>query len=73
MLSLALAKCRLLLPFWYRLTQVVLKKGRLTGAYSMCVVCVRVCVRVVHVITKTQMLVIAASTSCLPKHDFGRF
>ena len=36
-LSLASVKSRLVLPFWYRLTWVVLEKGALDG-------CVRVCV-----------------------------
>jgi len=41
-LSLASVKSRLVLPFWYRLTWVVLEKGPL----NVCVcVCVRACVR----------------------------
>jgi len=40
MLSLGLAKCRLLLPFWYQLTRVVLKKGPLNGCVQyVCGVC----------------------------------
>jgi len=39
-LSLASVKSRLVLPFWYRLTRVVLEKGPL----NVCV-CVRACVR----------------------------
>jgi len=33
-LSLASVKSRLVLPFWYRLTRVVLDKGPLNGCYS---------------------------------------
>jgi len=41
LLSLALVKSRLVLPFWYRLTQVVLDKGPLNGCVCVCVcVCV---------------------------------
>ena len=36
-LSLASVKSRLVLPFWYRLTQVVLEKGPLNGCVSVCV------------------------------------
>ena len=40
-LSLALVKSRLVLPFWYRLTQVVLDKGPLNGCVCVCVcVCI---------------------------------
>ena len=34
--SLASLKSRLVLPFWYRLTQVVLKKGPLNGCVCVC-------------------------------------
>ena len=41
-LSLASVKSRLVLPFWYRLTRVVLEKGPLNGCVCVCVcVCVR--------------------------------
>ena len=36
-LSLASAKSRLVLPFWYRLTRVVLDKGSLNGCVCVCV------------------------------------
>ena len=36
-LSLASVKSRLVLPFWYRLTQVVLDKGPLNGCVCVCV------------------------------------
>ena len=36
-LSLASVKSRLVLPFWYRLTWVVLDKGPLNGCVCMCV------------------------------------
>jgi len=36
-LSLASVKSRLVLPFWYRLTWVVLEKGPLNGCVCMCV------------------------------------
>ena len=36
-LSLAPLKSRLVLPFWYRLTQVVLDKGPLNGCVCVCV------------------------------------
>jgi len=40
-LSLASVKSRLVLPFWYRLTQVVPEKGPLNGCVCVCVcVCV---------------------------------
>ena len=35
-LSLAAAKSRLVLPFWYRLTRVVLDKGPLNGCMYVC-------------------------------------
>jgi len=35
--SLASLKSRLVLPFWYRLTQVVLEKGPLNGCVCVCV------------------------------------
>jgi len=35
-LSLASVKSRLVVPFWYRLTQVVLDKGPLNGCVHMC-------------------------------------
>ena len=46
---------RLVLPFWYRLTWVVLDKGPLNGRVCVCVracvrVCVRACVSIVDVI-----------------------
>ena len=41
-LSLASVKSRLDLPFWYRLTRVVLDKGPLNGCVCVCV-CVCVC------------------------------
>ena len=41
-LSLASVKSRLVLPFWYRLTRVVLDKGPLNGCVCVCV-CVCVC------------------------------
>jgi len=34
--SLASLKSRLVLPFWYRLTQVVLEKGPLNGCVCVC-------------------------------------
>ena len=37
-LSLASVKSRLVLPFWYRLTRVVLEKGPLNGCVCVCVV-----------------------------------
>jgi len=37
-LSLASVKSRLVLPFWYRLTQVVQEKGSLNGCVCVCVV-----------------------------------
>jgi len=43
--SLASVKSRLVLPFWYWLTQVVLDKGPLNRCACVCV-CVRACVRV---------------------------
>ena len=49
-LSLASVKSRLVLPFWYRLTRVVLDKGPLNVCVCVCVrvrVRVRVCVCVV--------------------------
>ena len=36
-LSLASVKSRLVLPFWYRLTRVVLEKGPLNGCVCVCV------------------------------------
>ena len=36
-LSLASVKSKLVLPFWYRLTQVVLDKGPLNGCVCVCV------------------------------------
>jgi len=36
-LSLASVKSRLVLPFWYRLTPVVLNKGPLNGCVCVCV------------------------------------
>jgi len=39
-LSLASVKSRLVLPFWYRLTQVVLEKRPLNGCSVVVVVCV---------------------------------
>jgi len=36
-LSLASVKSRLVLPFWYRLTRVVLDKGPLNGCVCVCV------------------------------------
>jgi len=36
-LSLASVESRLVLPFWYRLTQVVLDKGSLNGSARVCV------------------------------------
>ena len=36
-LSLASVKSRLVLPFWYRLTQVVKDKGPLNGCVCVCV------------------------------------
>ena len=36
-LSLASVKSRLVLPFWYRLTRVVLEKGQLNGCERVCV------------------------------------
>ena len=47
-LSLASVKSRLVLPFWYRLTQVVPEKGPLNVCVRVCVcacVCVCVCLR----------------------------
>ena len=41
-LSVATVKSRLVLPFWYWLTRVVLDKGLLNGCVCVCV-CVRVC------------------------------
>ena len=38
-LSLALVKSRLVLPFWYRPTQVVLDKGPLNGCVCVCSHC----------------------------------
>ena len=46
-LSLASVKSRLVLPFWYRPTRVVLDKGPLNGCVCVCGrarACVRVCV-----------------------------
>ena len=44
-LSLASAKSRLVLPFWYRLTRVVPDTGPLNGCVCVCVrACVRACV-----------------------------
>jgi len=40
-LSLASVKSRLVLPFWYRLTRVVLEKGPLNGCVCGCVVSVQ--------------------------------
>ena len=40
-LSLASVKSRLVLPFWYRLTRVVLDKGPLNGCVCVCVVFVK--------------------------------
>ena len=37
-LSLASVKSRLVLPFWYRLTRVVLEKGPLNGCVCVCVI-----------------------------------
>ena len=37
LLSLASVKCRLFLPFWYRLTRIVLDKGPLNGCVCVCV------------------------------------
>jgi len=39
-LSLASVKSRLLLPFWYRPTRVVLEKGPLNGCVCVCCCCV---------------------------------
>ena len=36
-LSLASLKSRLVLPFWYRLTHIVLEKGPLNGCVCVCV------------------------------------
>jgi len=46
-LTLASVKCRLVLPFWYRLTRVVPEKGPLNVCVCVCV-CVRVCVCVCY-------------------------
>jgi len=46
-LSLASVKSRLVLPYWYRLTQVVLDKGPLNGCVCVCV-CEWVCVTLTH-------------------------
>ena len=40
-LSLAPVKSRLVLPFWYRLTQVVLEKRPLNGCCCCCCCCIR--------------------------------
>ena len=40
-LSLASVKSRLVLPYWYRLTRVVPKKGPLNGCVCVCFCCVR--------------------------------
>jgi len=46
-LSLASLKSRLVLPFWYWLTRVVLEKGPLNVCVCVCVcACVRACVHV---------------------------
>jgi len=46
------SKIQIGLPFWYRLTRVVLEKGAINGCVCVCVcACVRACVRVcVHMI-----------------------
>jgi len=40
-LSLASVKFRLVLPFWYRLTRVVLDKGSLNGCVCFCIIVYR--------------------------------
>ena len=38
-LSLVSVKSRLVLPFWYRLTRVVMENGPLTGCVYVCTLC----------------------------------
>jgi len=47
-LSLAPVKSRLVLPFWYRLTQVVLYKGPLIGCVCVCVCFIHQSVLIIH-------------------------
>ena len=57
-LSRALVKSRLVLPFWYWPTRVVLEKGPLNGYVCVCVcACVRACVRVCYLfIVQNELL-----------------
>ena len=59
-LSLASVKSMLVLPFWYRLTRVVLEKGPLNGCVCVCV-CVCVNIRVQYGYS---------GTFCLPHFGF---
>jgi len=52
----ASAKSRLVLPFWYWLTQVVPEKGPLNGCLCVCVrACVRACVCVCNKVVENNI------------------
>jgi len=68
-LSLALGKSRLLLPFWYQLTWVVLEKGQLNGCVCVCV-CVSVKWLAVKTTFKMTYIVSSGALSSTPSyHD----
>ena len=70
-LSLASVKSRLVLPFWYRLTQVVTEKGQLNGCVCMCVL--KILQRLIPVKTDAechsveQLLTSSAVGDCRPE------
>jgi len=58
-LSLALVKSRWVLPFWYRLTWVVLEKGLLYGC-----VCVVLAVIVISLLDNSLQMSVSCETPC---------
>ena len=70
--SLASFKSRLVLPFWYRLTQFVLQKGPLNGcsSSSSCCCCIFQSIKHSFVYTMSRFTAsIAALEQVLPKHS----
>ena len=65
-LSLASVKSRLVLPFWYRLTRVVLEKGPLNG-------CVYVCQCTVDIRSGATCIYNSSFVHCLLEHSNSRF
>jgi len=63
-LSLASVKSRLVLPFWYRLTWIVLAKGLLSVCVCVCVrACVRACIPVNEAIRPARLCSLCAYVS----------